>query len=91
MLGSASIYNATELHFRAKSDHTIMGKRFDLEMQILFKENTNEEDSNEEGSSRRRMAGIHSEGGHTHAGETPYAVLSILFDTKNYDPNVPAE
>lgn len=83
MLGAPLMYNATEFHFRAKSDHTIMGKRYDLEMQVLFKAN--------EGSSRRRLAGIHGEDGHTHAGETPYAAVALLFDTVNYDPNTSAD
>jgi len=59
-----------------------MGKRFDVEMQTLYKAESNE---------KRRLSGLH-DGSHEHADvKAPWAAsVSVLFDRVNYDPLVTA-
>ena len=73
-------YSAAQYHFHAKSEHTINGRRYDLEMHTVHLAE----------KEARRLA----EDETAKEGENvkPFAsALGIIFDRVNYDPTVTAE
>ena len=69
-------FSAAQFHFHAKSEHTIMGKRYDLEMHTVHLAQAGED-------GRRRL-----EPGD---GSIWASALGLIFDRKNYDPTVTNE
>jgi len=76
VLGGAKKYSAAQFHFHAKSEHTINGQRFDMEMHTVHLA---------EKDTKRRLADEKMDEGKT----APWAsAVGILFDRVNYDQSI---
>lgn len=79
-LNGVEKYSAAQFHFHAKSEHTINGRRFDLEMHTVHLADK---------ASGRRLADDTSS---SDGVKAPFAsAVGIIFDRYNYDPTVTAE
>lgn len=83
-LGGKETFSAAQFHFHAKSEHTINGKRYDMEMHTVHLAGESSADKSE-----RRLA----ESSATEGGKTDFfaSALGIIFDRDDYDPSITAE
>ena len=77
--GGVEKYSAAQFHFHVKSEHTINGRRYDMEMHTVHLAQ----------KSRRLLA---DDAASSDGGKAPFAsAVGIIFDRYNYDPTVTAE
>lgn len=77
--GGVEKYSAAQFHFHVKSEHTINGRRYDMEMHTVHLAQ----------KSRRLLA---DDAASSEGGKAPFAsAVGIIFDRYNYDPTVTAE
>lgn len=78
--GGVEKYSAAQFHFHVKSEHTINGRRYDMEMHTVHLAQ----------KSRRLLADDAATT--SDDGKAPFAsAVGIIFDRYNYDPTVTAE
>ena len=79
VLGGVKKYSAAQFHFHMKSEHTINGLRFDMEMHTVHLAQKD---------TRRRLA---DEGGDAKSKEPFASAFGLIFDRVNYDQSITPE
>lgn len=77
-LGSSPKFGANQFHFHAQSEHTINGKRYDMEMHTVHFP---------EGDARRRL----EEKATTTDVKIIASAVGLMFDRYNYDKSITAD
>lgn len=93
-LGSDQKFSAAQFHFHAKSEHTINGRRFDMEMHTVHLADgagTQKKKSSEEGDRRRLAEETKKEDEKAPDIKIFASATGFIFDRYNYDPTVTGE
>ena len=79
---------ASEVSFKHKSEHTVEGKRFDLELQVFHEVDTRAVSVTAENGTQERRLEENNSNENTVDENFIARAISIFFDTENYDNNL---